>query len=116
MAAKREKRSFGSIRRLPSGRYQVRFTGPDGSYVTAHRTFAARQDADSRDEETAARLASLSEREREVMQRVAAGKLNKVIAAELEIAMRTVEVHRARVFEKMGVRSAVELAQLLARQ
>ena len=47
MAAKREKRSFGNIRRLPSGRYQVRFTGPDGSYVTAHRTFSARQDAEA---------------------------------------------------------------------
>jgi two-component system response regulator DctR len=59
-------------------------------------------------------LASLTEREREVMAAILAGKLNKVIADELQIAMRTVEVHRARVFEKMGVRSAVELAQQLA--
>jgi two-component system response regulator DctR len=76
---------------------------------------AARQDADSKDEETVARLASLSEREREVMQRVAAGKLNKVIADELCISVRTVEVHRARVFGKLGVRSAAEVATLLAR-
>lgn len=62
----------------------------------------------------AARLALLTGREREVMDRVLAGKFNKVIADELSIAMRTVEVHRARVFEKMGVRSAVELARLLA--
>lgn len=61
------------------------------------------------------RLASLTEREREVMQRVAAGKLNKVIADELAIAVRTVEVHRSRVFAKFGVRSAAELATLLAR-
>jgi two-component system, LuxR family, response regulator DctR len=60
------------------------------------------------------RAASLSERERQVMQLVLAGKLNKQIADELDIAMRTVEVHRASVFEKMGVRSAVDLAQLLA--
>ncbi len=59
-------------------------------------------------------LASLTSREREVMDYILAGKLNKVIAAELNIAMRTVEVHRARVFEKMGVKSAVELAQRLA--
>jgi len=60
------------------------------------------------------RLQALSTREREVMDRVLAGKYNKVIAAELNIAMRTVEVHRARIFEKMNVKSAVELAQLLA--
>lgn len=60
------------------------------------------------------RLAQLTQREQEVMQLVLAGKLNKVIADELGIAMRTVEVHRAHIFEKMGVRSAVELSQLLA--
>jgi len=59
-------------------------------------------------------LATLTEREREVMTCVLAGKLNKVIADELQIAMRTVEVHRAHIFEKMGVRSAVELAQRLS--
>ena len=59
------------------------------------------------------RLRGLTVREREVMERVLAGKLNKVIADELGIAMRTVEVHRSNVFEKMGVRSAVELARLL---
>ena len=75
---------------------------------------AARQAADSAEDQHAARLASLSEREREVMVRVAAGKLNKVIADELDIAIRTVEVHRARVFAKLGVRSAAEVATLLA--
>jgi two-component system, LuxR family, response regulator DctR len=61
-----------------------------------------------------ARLNSLTAREREVMERILAGKFNKVIASELNIAMRTVEVHRAKIFEKMNVKSAVELAQLLA--
>lgn len=61
-----------------------------------------------------ARLQSLTTREREVMDRILAGKYNKVIAAELNIAMRTVEVHRARIFEKMNVRSAVELATMLS--
>ena len=59
-------------------------------------------------------VAQLTPREHEVMRLVLAGKFNKVIADELNISMRTVEVHRSRVFEKMGVRSAVELAQLLA--
>lgn len=58
-------------------------------------------------------LAELTEREREVMARVTDGLANKQIADELAISVRTVEVHRARVFEKMGVRSAVELANLL---
>ena len=61
-----------------------------------------------------ARLQSLTTREKEVMKRILGGQYNKVIAADLQIAMRTVEVHRARIFEKMNVRSAVELAQLLA--
>jgi len=62
----------------------------------------------------AARLATLTQRERQVMDLVVAGKLNKVIADDLGISMRTVEVHRAHVFEKMGVKTAVELARLLA--
>lgn len=61
-----------------------------------------------------ARLELLTVRERQVMELVLAGKLNKVIADELGITMRTVEVHRAHVFEKMGVKTAVELAQLLS--
>jgi len=60
------------------------------------------------------RLAQLTPRERAVMGRILEGKYNKVIADELHIAMRTVEVHRARIFEKMGVKSAVELAQMLS--
>lgn len=60
------------------------------------------------------RLASLTEREREVMMLILDGKLNKLVADQLNISVRTVEVHRARVFEKMGVKSAVELARLLS--
>jgi two-component system response regulator DctR len=60
-----------------------------------------------------ARLATLSAREREVMDLILEGKYNKVIADELSISMRTVEAHRSRIFDKMAVRSAVELAQML---
>lgn len=62
----------------------------------------------------AERIGTLSVREQEVMGLIQAGKLNKVIADDLGIALRTVEAHRAKIFEKMGVRSAVELANLLA--
>lgn len=58
-------------------------------------------------------LAELTERECEVMRLVIEGRPNKLIADELAISVRTVEVHRARVFEKMNVKSAVELANLL---
>ena len=61
----------------------------------------------------AQRLQELTERERDVMQLVARGLPNKLIADELNISVRTVEVHRARVFDKMEVKSAVELANLL---
>jgi len=60
------------------------------------------------------RLAQLTPRERQVMERILAGKLNKVIADELKVCMRTVEVHRASLFDKMGVKTAVELAQVVA--
>ena len=59
------------------------------------------------------RLAGLTEREQEVMRCVVDGLANKEMADTLGISVRTVEVHRARIFEKMGVRSAVELANLL---
>jgi two-component system response regulator DctR len=58
-------------------------------------------------------LAELTEREREVMDLVVQGRANKQIADALGISVRTVEVHRARVFDKMSVGSAVELANLL---
>ena len=60
-----------------------------------------------------ARLTTLSAREREVLDLILAGKMNKVIADKLGISMRTVEVHRAHIFDKMNVKTAVELAGLL---
>lgn len=60
-----------------------------------------------------ARLTDLTERERDVMRLVVGGVPNKLIADQLDISVRTVEVHRSRVFDKMQVKSAVELANLL---
>jgi two-component system response regulator DctR len=59
------------------------------------------------------RLQELTERERDVMHLVVDGLPNKRIADQLDISVRTVEVHRARVFDKMEVKSAVELANML---
>jgi two-component system response regulator DctR len=58
-------------------------------------------------------LHELTEREREVMRLVMTGLPNKLIADELNISVRTVEVHRSRVFDKMDVKSAVELVNLM---
>ena len=60
-----------------------------------------------------ARLDGLTDRERDVMKLVVGGLPNKLVADQLDISVRTVEVHRARVFDKMGVKSAVELANLM---
>ncbi len=60
-----------------------------------------------------ARLLELTERERDVMRLVVEGLPNKLIADQLDISVRTVEVHRSRVFDKMEVKSAVELANLM---
>ncbi len=59
------------------------------------------------------RLAGLSAREKEVLELILEGNMNKVIADKLGISMRTVEVHRAHIFDKMNVKTAVELARLL---
>jgi FixJ family two-component response regulator len=56
-------------------------------------------------------LAQLTTREHEVLDRIIAGRLNKQIADDLGISIKTVEVHRARVMEKMGANSVAELVQ-----
>ncbi|MEP7156403.1 MAG: response regulator [Betaproteobacteria bacterium] len=61
------------------------------------------------------RLLLLSQREREVLELVVAGKLNREIADELGISIKTVEVHRAHVMEKMEVRSVAQLVQMTLR-
>ncbi len=62
-----------------------------------------------------AALANLSQREREVLAELLLGHYNKTIADHLGITPRTVEFHRANIFDKLGVHSAVELAHRLGR-
>jgi FixJ family two-component response regulator len=62
-----------------------------------------------------ARLATLTPREREVMEQVFAGKLNKQIASDLGTVEQTIKVHRARVMEKLKVQSVAELVRLVER-
>jgi two-component system response regulator DctR len=81
--------------------------------IEAMRVCENRRNEQHAEAEVAEGLAQLTARERQVMDGVLAGKLNKEIADDLDIAIRTVEVHRAHLFEKLRVRSAVELAGLV---
>lgn len=77
---------------------------------------AFRQDAENRERrarraQAAGRIAMLTDRERAVLQRIIEGKQNKVIADELTISVKTVEFHRAKLMEKMGVDSVAGLVQ-----
>jgi FixJ family two-component response regulator len=76
--------------------------------VRARTTAAARLDA-------AARVASLTPRERQVLDAVVAGKANKVIAADLGVSQRTVEIHRAHVMKKMQADSVANLVRMAMR-
>jgi two-component system response regulator FixJ len=62
-------------------------------------------------DEVAARMARLTQRERQVLELLVEGRSNKAVAAELGISRRTVETHRARVMTKMGARSIADLVQ-----
>jgi len=82
---------------------------------------AFQRDAEIRERRTrrlriTGRLATLTEREQEVLRRVIEGKPNKIIAADLDISMKTVEFHRAKVMEKMRVTSVAELVQFAMQQ
>jgi len=73
---------------------------------------AANRERHAQHARVAGRIALLTERERAVLQRVIEGKQNKVIAEELAISVKTVEVHRSKLMEKMGADSVAELVQL----
>jgi two-component system response regulator FixJ len=79
------------------------------------RAFEATQNATQRlavNEEAQKRLAVLTERERQVLQLIVDGHANKMIAYHLSISPRTVELHRARVMDKMEARSVAELVRM----
>ena len=84
--------------------------------ANAFQRDAELRDKHARQSRVAGRLANLTEREREVLQRIIEGKPNKIIASELDISVKTVEFHRAKVMEKTGVDSVAELVQVAMQQ
>ena len=78
----------------------------------AERQDAATREAKSDQESFESRLATLTPREHEVMSHVAAGRLNKQIAADLGTVVQTIKVHRRRTMQKLGLRSTVELMRM----
>ena len=79
-------------------------TAPDAILTSVRAAIATRSVAGA-DAEIAARIADLTPRERDVMRELVAGHPNKIIAHRLDISPRTVELHRARVMEKMQAAS-----------
>jgi FixJ family two-component response regulator len=80
-----------------------------------HQALQIAQNSQDARRETATiqkRVSTLTPREREVMDKVVSGCANKVIAMDLGVSQRTVELHRARVMQKMGARSLAELVRL----
>lgn len=90
----------------------------DNDALLARVASALDKDRERRDREAASadidrRLERLTPRERQVMEGILAGKLNKVIGHELDMSTRTVEVHRGRVLDKLGARNAPEMVRLV---
>jgi FixJ family two-component response regulator len=81
----------------------------------AHELHKQNLERASQNSDAANRVNSLSPRERQVLDLVVKGKLNKVIADELGISIKTVELHRGRMMEKMGARSLAQLFQTVMR-
>jgi two-component system response regulator FixJ len=79
----------------------------EAAFEREHRATSDREIADA-----VQRVASLRPRERDVLNGLMAGRPNKLIAYQLEISVRTVEVHRARMMERLGIRQLAEAIRL----
>jgi FixJ family two-component response regulator len=110
-----------SVKAMKAGAIDFLAKPVDASILLAAVEQALRRDSQTRqDRERRAgveqRLSSLTPREREVLARVVAGRLNKQIAAELGIVEKTIKVHRGRMMGKMGVRTVADLVRLVGRR
>jgi FixJ family two-component response regulator len=109
-----------SVKAMKAGAIDFLAKPADASMLLAAVEQALRRDCEAREDRgrrTAVeqRLSSLTPREREVLTRVVAGRLNKQIAVELGIVEKTIKVHRGRMMSKMGVRTVADLVRLVGR-
>jgi FixJ family two-component response regulator len=109
-----------SVRAMKAGAVDFLTKPVDRNDLLAAIEQARRQEVLSREtraqlDSSEAKLASLTPREREVLQHVVAGKLNKQIAADLGTVEKTVKVHRGRMMAKMGARSIADLVRMVER-
>jgi RNA polymerase sigma factor (sigma-70 family) len=109
-----------SVKAMKAGAIDFLAKPPDASSLLEAVAQALQRDSEARQDRerrkiVEQRLSSLTPREREVLTRVVAGRLNKQIAAELGIVEKTIKVHRGRVMGKMGVRTLADLVRLVAR-
>ena len=109
-----------SVKAMKAGAIDFLAKPPDASELLAAVAQALQRDSEARHERerrkiVEQRLSRLTPREREVLARVVAGRLNKQIAAELGTVEKTIKVHRGRMMEKMGVRTVADLVRLVAR-
>ena len=106
-----------SVRAMKAGAIDFLTKPVDETVLLAAIERAAKRDAEARQSHTEvesiqARVKTLTPRELEVLTHVVAGRLNKQTAGDLGIAEKTIKVHRARVMQKMGVRTLVDLVRL----
>jgi FixJ family two-component response regulator len=109
-----------SVKAMKAGAIDFLAKPAEASMLLAAVEQALRRDSEAREDRgrrTAVeqRLSSLTPREREVLTRVVAGRLNKQIAVELGIVEKTIKVHRGRMMSKMGVRTVADLVRLVGR-
>jgi two-component system response regulator FixJ len=103
-----------AVRAMRAGAFDF-IEKPFKDHMLLHRIRLCLSQADKNHKppsESAERLASLTSREREVMELLVSGKLNKQIAAELSISVRTAEAHRAKIMEKLQAKSLSDVVRI----
>jgi two-component system, LuxR family, response regulator TtrR len=107
MAVSRMKKGAVDFLQKPFNQDELRRLVHQALSHAAEIRSSAKQQADQQQ-----RLAKLTQRENQVLERIVAGRLNKQIADDLDISIKTVEAHRANIMEKLGARTMADLMKI----